>query len=321
MVKSVLLIGLGNVAVGYDAYDTTSTKVLTHARAFSQHPFFCLVGGVDIDAQRRSRFEANYNVITYSKTEDAMRDLSPDIVVIATPSAMHLQTVIEVFEAGRPSAILCEKPLAYNLVEAQKIVDICATFSCALFVNFFRQAGPGMADIRARLADKRIGYPLNGVVWYSKGLFNSGAHLISLLQNLLGDVSDIKLIRAGRLWHDIDPEPDVDITFANGRVVFLAAREEDFFHNTIELIAPNGRLRFELGGAKIVWQSIEKDLRFKDYIRLSEVCESIFVDFDRIQWYVAEQLAMALQGQIAHLCNGEDALRVQEVLDIIKDKI
>jgi predicted dehydrogenase len=318
--KSVLLIGLGNVAVGYDATDASSAKVLSHARAFSRHPAFRLVGGVDPDADCRSRFEAGYGVASYTDIDAAMRELSPDVVVLSTPTALHLHTVMTVLAAGRPQAMLCEKPLAYDLGEARQIVDACARQNCALFVNFFRQAEPGVAEIRARLADGRIGSPLKGVVWYSKGMFNSGVHFLSLLQNLLGEVKGVRLIDTGRLWHGTDPEPDVDITFAGGRMVFLAAREEDFFHNAIELIAPNGRLRYEAGGARIIWQGIEEDARFKGYTRLSEVGETIPADFDRVQWYVADQLAAAMEVRAAQLCSGTEALRTQEVLAIIKEK-
>lgn len=318
--KSVLLIGLGNVAVGYDAADASSAQVLSHARAFSRHPAFRLSGGVDPDAGCRRRFEAGYGVASYTDIDTAMRKLSPDVVVVATPTALHLQTVMAVLAAGQPQAMLCEKPLAYDLAEARQIVDACARQNCALFVNFFRQAEPGVAEIRARLADGRIGRPLKGVAWYSKGMFNSGVHFLSLLQNLLGEVREVRLIDAGRLRHGTDPEPDVDIAFATGRVVFLAAREEDFFHNAVELIAPNGRLRYEAGGARIVWQGIEEDARFKGYTHLCEAGETIAADFDRIQWYVADQLAAAMEGRAAQLCSGTEALRTQEVLAIIKEK-
>ena len=250
-----------------------------------------------------------------------MRELSPNLVVVATPTALHLETVNAVFATGRPVAMLCEKPLAYDLEKARQISAACTQNGCALYVNFFRQAEPGVTEIRARLADGRIGNPLKGTVWYSKGMFNSGVHLLSLLQNLLGDVKAIKLINAGRLWKGIDPEPDVDLTFATGRVVFLAAREEDFFHNTIELIAPNGRLRYDYGGAKVIWQGIKEDTHLIGYRRLSEIGETIPVDFDRIQWYVAEQLAAALEGRPAQLISGADALRTQEVLANIKAQL
>lgn len=318
---SVLLIGLGNVTVGYDAVDETSSKVLSHARAFSRHPSFRLVGGVDPNGNCRRRFEDIYRLPSYEEIATAMRELSPNLVVVATPTALHLETVNAVFATGRPVAMLCEKPLAYDLEKARQISAACTQNGCALYVNFFRQAEPGVTEIRARLADGRIGNPLKGTVWYSKGMFNSGVHLLSLLQNLLGDVKAIKLINAGRLWKGIDPEPDVDLTFATGRVVFLAAREEDFFHNTIELIAPNGRLRYDYGGAKVIWQGIKEDTHLIGYRRLSEIGETIPVDFDRIQWYVAEQLAAALEGRPAQLISGADALRTQEVLANIKAQL
>jgi predicted dehydrogenase len=318
--KSVLLIGLGNVAVGYDDPDAASAKFLSHARAFSRHPAFRLAGGVDPDADCRLRFEAGYGLPTYTDIDTATRELSPDIVVVATPTALHLQAVMAVLAAGRPRAMLCEKPLAYNLKDAQQIIDACARQDCSLFVNFFRQSEPGVAEIRARLADGRIGVPLKGVAWYSKGMFNSGVHFLSLLQNLMGEVKDVRLIDTGRMWHGTDPEPDVDIAFASGRVVFLASREEDFFHNAVELIAPNGRLRYEAGGARIVWQGVEEDARFKGYTLLSEAVENIDTDFDRIQWYVVDQLAAAMEGKLAQLCSGTEALRTQEVLAIIKEK-
>lgn len=319
-VKSVLLIGLGNVAVGYDAADASSAKVLSHARAFSRHPGFRLAGGVDPNGDCRSRFEAGYGVPTYADITTAMRELSPNVVVVATPTALHLSTVSAVFLAGRPQAMLCEKPLAYKLNEAREIVVACSRHDCALYLNFFRRVEPGVDEIRTRLIDGRIGTPVKGVVWYSKGLFNSGIHFLDLLQNLLGEVTSARVLAPGRLWQGNDPEPDVEVTFAAGRVIFLAARAEDFFHNAFELIAPNGRLYYELGGARIVWQGIENDPRFPGYIRLGERCENLLADFDRIQWYVVEQMAAALDGRPTNLCNGAEALRTQEILDSIKEK-
>lgn len=321
-ISKVLIIGLGKVAAGYDIDEPNQNIVLTHARAFSLHPDFCLVGGVDPNPDSRKRFSAAYGLECFADIEVAMGALNPDVVVVATPTSLHVDSVSKIFASGSfPKVLLCEKPLAYELSEARKIVATCAQHGCTLYVNFFRQAEPAVSEIRARLADGRIGSPLKGVVWYSKGIFNSGVHFLSLLQNLLGEVTAVKLLNTGRLWHNSDPEPDVDFAFAAGRVVFLAAREEDFFHNTIELIAPNGRLRYEFGGAHVVWQGVQEDKRFRGYRRLSEICETIPADFDRIQWYVAEQLAAALKGRPALLSTGSEALRTQEVLDMIKEKL
>ena len=74
--------------------------------AFSSHPGFQLVGGVDPNNYFRQRFLEVYGLPTYIDIATAMRELSPEIVVVVTPTTLHLQTVLAVFEAGRPKAIL-----------------------------------------------------------------------------------------------------------------------------------------------------------------------------------------------------------------------
>lgn len=319
-INSVLLIGLGNIGVGFDAINTAvNNNFLTHARAFSDHPNFSLLGGVDVDAVSRKRFEEIYSIPSYVNVQAALSSLSPDIVVVATPTDTHLQIINEIFSFGQPKVILCEKPLAYNLNDAEQIVEICKRYHCKLYVNFFRQTEPGVSEVRDRIANHSIIGPFKGIVWYSKGIFNSGSHFLCLLQNLLGEIKGFKVINSGRLWKNIDPEPDLDIIFATGRVIFLASREEDFFHNSIELIASNGRLRFEEGGAQILWQGIIENSRFKGYITLNENCEFIPTDYDRIQWYVAENLALALDGKNTELCSAAEALTLQSILKAVKD--
>ncbi len=315
--KSVLLLGLGRVAVGYDTVLPIPTKVTTHARAFSLHPYFSLVGGVDPNYDCRRRFEQTYKLPAYRDVSNALCHVTPDVVVVATPTALHLESINSVFSYCRPQAILCEKPLAYEFEQAYRISEACVKHSCSLYVNLFRHVEPGVSEIRARIIDGRIDTPLRGVVWYSKGMFNSGVHFLSLLQNLLGDVTSVNVLNRGRLWEDHDPEPDVQFSFGNSSVVFLAAREEYFFHNSIELIAPNGRLRYEAGGVRIIWQGLEESSRFPGYSQLCEIGESICTDFDRIQWYVVDELAAALEGRPTFLCSGEEALLTHRVFDTL----
>ncbi len=318
--KTVLIIGLGNIAVGYDIMDISGSKAITHARAFTLHPEFELCGGVDPNPNLRARFEGAYSIKAYTTVEEAMISISPDIVVIATPTPLHLSIMSEVFLYGCPKVVLCEKPLAYNLDDARQIVSICEQNKSKLYVNFFRLSDPGVSEIGTRLTDGRISTPVKGIVWYSKGIMNSGAHFLNLLQNLLGDINDVKVIRKGRLWEGVDPEPDAEITFSDGQILFLAVRGEDFFHNSMELIFANGRLRYESSGEDIYWQGIEADQRFKNYTCLSKSDEKIYTNYDKIQWNVVAELAINLKGRRARLCTGDAALRTQEVLELIKDE-
>ena len=317
MTFSVLLLGLGQIGMGYDFEAAQGTVVLTHARAFHEHPEFMLAGGVDIDSGKRERFSARYAAPSFPDIDSAINALRPDIVVVATPTANHREAVDAVLSRHRPRAILCEKPLAYEFEDAEAIVAACAAKGCALYVNYMRNSEPGALEVKQRISNGRIESPIKGVVWYSKGVFNNGSHFLNLLQNWLGDVQDVRVDSPGRCWDGVDPEPDFHVRFSRGEATFLAAKEENFSHYTVELVAVNGRLRYEQAGALIVWQQAVSDPVCAGYTILDSSENVIKTDYERSLWHVADQLAASLQGKAAEICSGEDALLTIKTLNAI----
>lgn len=319
MKYKVLLIGLGQVGMGYDFKVVPSLSlVLTHARAFSMHQNFTLVGGVDPDPGCRDRFVQGYRASAYDDLATALKQTQPDVVVIASPTQYHLEAIQAALSHAKPKLILCEKPLAYDLAEARAMIETCKDAGCLLYVNYLRRVEPGAIEIKQRLMDGRIATPVKGVAWYSKGLLHNGSHFSNLLEFWLGPVMDFKLISPGRLWQGTDPEPDVQITFASGEVIFLAAKEENFSHHEIQLVAPNGCLRYEQGGRRIIWQSLVPDPDVEDYRVLSTSGEQIISEGNKLQWLVADNVIACLRGMTSNLCTGEDALRTLESLLKIK---
>src|SRR2546426_3265089 len=100
--------------MGYDLRLDTGSYVLTHARAFQQHPDFELVGGVDPVPERSAAFEAQYTAPSFADVADAVVRTSPDVVAVATPTPVHAETLRRAVECSETTAILCEKPLAYD---------------------------------------------------------------------------------------------------------------------------------------------------------------------------------------------------------------
>ena len=123
MKKECLLIGLGDIGVGYDL-NSNRENCLTHARAIQQNDYFELIGGVDICEEKRTIFEKEYKVKSFSNIEESLENHSPDIVIIATPTEYHYKNFREVVNFTKPNAIICEKPISYNLNEALEIRDI-----------------------------------------------------------------------------------------------------------------------------------------------------------------------------------------------------
>ena len=320
MSLSVVIIGLGQIGMGYDLGLPADSYVMTHARAFQNHPDFILLGGVDVDAKRRSVFEKEYGCKAFANIDSALKILLPDVVVISVPTELHLNAVKSVFSGCSPKAILCEKPLAYELADARQINSICKEHQCQLFVNYIRRADPGVLEVKTRLEKGLISHPVKGIAWYSKGLFNNGSHFVDLLTFWLGPIQSFSILRNGRKWGGIDPEPDFSMSFAKGEIYFMAAQEENFSHYSVELIAPSGRLRYERGGEYIAWQSAVKNSLLPEYTSLSMEEEIIPNDLLMIQSYIANQLAMSMKGQYGGICSGEEAIQVLECLSQLKEK-
>lgn len=317
MTLGVVVVGLGQIGMVSDLSLDPGAHIYTHARAFHQHPAFELLAGVDGNAQRRAEFAQAYGRPVYATVSEALREFDPVVVAIAVPTEAHLAVLEKVLALRKPSAILCEKPLSYKLDEASSIETLCAKAGTPLYVNYIRRADPAVREIKTRLEAGHIALPLKGVAWYSKGLFNNGSHFFDLLQFWLGELHAFNVVQTGRNW-GADPEPDFLATFAGGQIQFLAAREEDYSHYTVELVSPSGRLRYDLGGSRVLWQASIPSVTSPGYTVLDPIEQEIPNDLEKIQWYVANELAEALNGRPSVICTGAQALRTIEHLTSLK---
>jgi predicted dehydrogenase len=318
---SVLLVGLGQIAMGYDLGSTSDKVVLTHARAFATHPAFELVAGVDPSQERRELFSRSFDRSADDDLGTALARANPDIVVITAPTPHHGEVLRAVLNNVTARAVLCEKPLSYSLQEARDMVRLCEEKGCALYVNYPRRSAPGPREVKKRLQNGEIRGPLKGVAWYSKGLLHNGSHFVNLAEYWLGPITGFAIIATGRRWDDSDPEPDVRIDFAGGSISFFAAREEDYSLHEIDLVASNGRLRYSRGGERIYWQPAVADAHFEGYKVLSDACEDIRSDAQMTQWHVADQLAKRLRGADADICSGTEGLQTLEWLMKIREAL
>lgn len=317
MTESCVIIGLGQIGMGYDFDVTDESAIYTHAHAIVVHPAFRLAGAVDMSTVQSARFEQRYGAPAFDEVETALQDLQPDVVVIATSSESHGSILAKVINTCHPKLVLCEKPLACELDEARDMVEMCKKADIDLFVNYMRRADPGVVEIKRRIDSGEICTPVKVNAWYSKGIFNNGSHFLNLLELWLGDITGATLINPGRLWDNHDPEPDVEVQFPLGSAVFRAAWEEAFSHYCIELLSPSGRLRYDKGGEVIEWQGVRSDPNFDGYQILEEQREVITNGMGIYQWHVYDQISKHLAGEATMLCTGRQALKTLEAIDLI----
>ncbi len=323
MNRGVLIIGLGQIGMEFD-FDISDNKfVYSHSRAFSLHPSFQLIGGVDSCVLKCKKFSEKYLLPSFNSIPLALSKLMPQIVVIAAPTKYHKTILFEILENDNclPEAILCEKPLSYTEEEAAQMINFCVNKKVKLYVNYMRRSDPGAIRIKNMIDSGEMGKWIKGVAWYSKGLIHNGSHFINLLEFWLGPCKDSKIINNGRLWQNNDPEPDVYIEFEKGSVVFMSAKEECYSHYSIELICEYGRIRYEKGGELILLEKTTSDQNFPSYFVLNGSPEIIINNMERYQLNVVEQLFKELSGDDGSICRGNDALETVRQTTKIVNKL
>jgi len=86
------------------------------------HPELELVGVMDRDQDRASRFSAYHSVPTYPTLDELLEDSNVELVVNLTNPSSHFAVSKACLEAGKH--VYSEKPLAMELSQAEELVDL-----------------------------------------------------------------------------------------------------------------------------------------------------------------------------------------------------
>tara|TARA_B100000795_G_scaffold178503_1_gene134966 strand:+ start:429 stop:1409 length:981 start_codon:yes stop_codon:yes gene_type:complete len=314
-VYSSVLIGLGDIGLNYDLDKDQESYIQTHARAFYLNPGFDLLGGVDIDANACDIFTKKYNIRSFTKIEDALIELKPDLIILAIPTHLHLVTIKKIEKYHKPLAILCEKPMGDNLVQGYEIVNICKKLGVSLYVNYFRTCLPGSKEVKKLIDNSLIKSPMKCVVWYSKGLMHNGSHFVNLMHYWFGACLDLNIIEKGREFKNFGFEPYAILKYEGCEVSFIPVWEEFYSHYTIEIISSNGRLYW--GGKTLEWTQIQRSKSQHGHSYLSDKSENMVIGADKYQMYVADELYSAMGGKVSSICTDEKALETLNTIDRI----
>jgi predicted dehydrogenase len=127
-----------------------------------------------------------------------------DVVSICTPPVAHAELVEQAIAAGL--AIICEKPLANTLANAERIERMVRESGALLTVGFCHRFQPHIEVMRQMIADGAIGTPMTfrnrfaglkadaATTWFSNPAMSGGGplmdtsvHSVDLFRDLIGD--------------------------------------------------------------------------------------------------------------------------------------
>lgn len=109
-----------------------------HAKVYSQLPQSELVAVIDVDANKAKSLAERYNCLAYSDCREIIGKI--DAVTIATPTVTHLQ-LAKIFIKNN-IAVLVEKPLAANVGQGKKIVDLAHEHNSVVAVGHSERCNP-----------------------------------------------------------------------------------------------------------------------------------------------------------------------------------
>ena len=154
----------------------------THFFAYANHPRIELVAGSSRDAGRRQRFEARAGAKTYPDWRLMLEEEQLDIVSVATYAPQHAEMTVACAKKG-VRAILCEKPIATRIPDAEQMVAACRKSGSLLVINHQRRFQESHRRLRRFIADGGLGELTSVSAQWSAGrLGNVGTHMIDALQ-------------------------------------------------------------------------------------------------------------------------------------------
>ncbi len=103
-----------------------------------------------------------YNLLCVPSVGAAL-ELEPDLVVVATPTALHREPAVAALEAGCP--VLVEKPLAATLADATAVVQLAEKMQVAAFVGFQRRHHPAWRETARRFETGDLGELRSVSMW------------------------------------------------------------------------------------------------------------------------------------------------------------
>ncbi len=184
-------------------------------------------------------------------------DAEIDAVYVATPPHVHAEQTIAA--AGHGKHVLCEKPMAMNVAECERMIAACRATGVTLGVAYYRRFYPVVARVRAILASGDIGQPvwaqmnaferfnpepdhprrwlLNRAIAGGGPMMDFGCHRIEVLLHLFGEVQrSTSLVANVAFEREVEDTAALLLQFRGGGpcasivVTHAAAERQDTLH-------------------------------------------------------------------------------------------
>jgi predicted dehydrogenase len=157
-------------------------------RGYEGVPATTVVAAADTVAGQRAKFHKQFPAVTmYADYGQMLEKEELDLVSVCTWPPLHEEMVVAAAEAGA-RGILCEKPMAVNLAQADRMLEACQKNDVKLIVGHQRRYNLRYVQAKEALKRGEIGDLLDVQGLYTgSDLLTAGTHVIDLMRYFVDD--------------------------------------------------------------------------------------------------------------------------------------
>jgi predicted dehydrogenase len=194
-----------------------------------------------------------------------LEEEQPELLVVAGPSPLHAEMVSAATECG-VRGIFCEKPIATNLRDADRMIAACEAHGVKLVVNHLRRFEPFFVRARELIVDGAIGEPVSVVATWRGFMMFAGTHLFDTVSFFLGDPEIEWLI--GDLdegaEETFDPGGSAYVRYKHGVHAFINADARNAEPIQVDVIGTDGKI--VIGNYRLELWKRNRESRFGELV-------------------------------------------------------
>ena len=302
------LIGLGKVGALYDV-SSSSSSTMSHLNAIAKDNRFELSFAYDPCEATCASVKKYYGFhnIFYNFVDLKSAKLEADLIVVACPTNLHLEAIQAVLQFLKPKMILCEKPLAKNQIDSQKIAEICRQNHVEIITNFMRRSLPLFISIKEKITNQ-LPAKHDVVIKYSGCFMNNGSHFVDLMTYFFGKPDRLLLCSSERID---ESRVKVRAVASHKYAIcsYIPLNSTSVVDHEVEIMTDKFKIAFEKAGRDVKIYDVSEDRDFSGTLMYDR---STYLDSDYLnfQKYVYEDLHVALKTGVipSNLCDIETSL-------------
>jgi predicted dehydrogenase len=325
-IPRVAVIGCGNIGSLHDEENPAKEYTLTHAGTYYKlQPKVKIVALCDPEIERLNQAGKVWKVKNlYTDFHELLGTENIDILSICTPTFLRLEILKEAVQQDIKH-IICEKPIAATLEEAEEMLSICKKNNITVSLNYLRRWDPEISKIKEKLNKFGFGEIQVVTAYYGKGILNNGSHLIDLMNYYFGTPTAVRV--NGKVEDNFkkeDPTLACSLDYKYGLASFtfhmIPTDHNLFTIFELDIVGTKGRVKLIDKGLKMEVYEVGKDEIFQGYKNL--FLKESFTDLclDSFKNMIEEMLELFHSGEGSPRCTLEDGVVLLKTTSSLLDK-